>query len=232
MVFDFKDKIVFIVGGTGSIGGIIGDAFTVRGAIVYRHGLHGEYKADVRKGKAINRVIAGVLREHGRVDILINSVSAPVSIASFERKHWGDFLGHLEIQLKSAVETAGLIIPSMKKEKYGRIIHILTTSIGGKTPSNMSDYITAKYALLGFTKALAKDVGKYNITVNALSPSFIGSNLTSHFPDKLKDFIIFDTPISRLVKPNEIAQSVLFLASDDASYITGENIQVSGGNNL
>lgn len=227
--YNFTEKIVTILGGTGSVGGAIADAFERHGAIVCRHGRVGEYKADLRSNGETNRLIKKILKQYRRIDILVNSVSASITNAPFEHKRWKDFQAHLDIQLKSAVETAARVLPVMKKNGGGRIVHVLTTAIGGRTHASISDYITAKYALWGFTKALAKDVGKYNITVNAVSPSFIANRFSSHVPKKIHDIVIYDTPLGRLAEPDDIVSAVLFLASENASFITGENIQVSGG---
>ncbi|MBI3075302.1 MAG: SDR family oxidoreductase [Parcubacteria group bacterium] len=229
---NLKNKIVFILGGTGSIGSAVGDAFAAHGATVCRHGPRGEYKADVRKSKETARVIMSALKKHGKIDILVNAVSAPVSIAPFEKKEWRDFSKHLDVQLKSAVETAQLVIPSMREQGGGAIIHVLSTSVGGRILSSTVDYITAKYALWGLTRALAKDLGRYRITVNAVSPSFIANDFTKHAPAKLHDFFIHDTPIGRLALPEDVAHAVVYLASPESRYITGENVQVSGGHHL
>lgn len=229
---NFTEKVVVVLGGTGSIGGAIADAFEQQGAIVCKHGLKGEYKADVNDDRSLSKLFKNILMKHKRVDIVVNSVSAPVVIAPFEKKMWNDFKKHLDVQLKSAIASARQVIPIMKKQGGGRIVHILTTYVGDTTPTSMADYITAKYALLGFTKVLAKETGRYHITVNAISPSFILTGFTSHIPKKIQDFIIHETPLGRLATPEDVAHAVLFLASEDAAYITGENIQVSGGSHL
>jgi len=226
---DFNGKTVVILGGTGGIGGAIAVAFRECGARVCTHGLKGEYKADIRSSKGLVALFKKILAEQTRIDIVVNAVSAPVVIAPFERKTWKDFKGHLDVQLKAAVETATQVIPVMKKQGGGRIVHILTTYVNGIIPTSTADYITAKYALLGFTRALAKEVGRYNITVNAVSPSFIPTTFNAHIPEKIQDFIIRETPLGRLATLNDVVRAVLFLASEDASYITGEDIQISGG---
>jgi len=225
----FKNKTVLILGGTGSIGTVIADTFEKEGARVYRHGLNkGEYKADVHKREDVEQLI----QKCGGIDVLVNAVSAPLTIVRFEKKEWSDFFNHLNTQLKAAVETSHLVIPFMREQNKGRIIHILTMSVDGKTPSHLSDYLTAKYALWGLTKALAKELGRYNITVNAVSPGFIENTFTQGFPSKLKEIAIHETPLGRLTTEQDVADVVLFLASDKGQFITGENIQVAGGSNL
>ena len=146
-----------------------------------------------------------------------------------EKKNWKDFAGQLEVQLKSVVDTSVLVIPIMKSQGGGRIVNILTSYVVSHVPAGLSDYVTAKYAVLGLTKSMAVELGKYNITVNAVSPSFLRGKFNKDIPEKLDEFIIANTPLKRLVEPKDIANVVAFLISDEAGYITGENISVSGG---
>jgi len=232
MRYSFENKVVLVLGGKGNIGTAISDAFGAVGAVVCRHGLTGDYKANLKNSNETKRLFLKVLRRHRKIDVLVNAVSAPITIAPFEKKKWSDFSRHFEVQLKSAVETALLAIPTMKEQKSGAIIHVLSTIVDGDIPASFSDYVTAKYALWGLTQAMAKDLGEYGISVNAVSPSFIPNDFTKKIPTKTHDFIINDTPIGRLATPEDVAQTVLFLASDGACYITGEAIQISGGHHL
>jgi 3-oxoacyl-[acyl-carrier protein] reductase len=170
-----------------------------------------------------------IIDKFGRIDILVNATSAPLKIASLEEKKWADFSGHLDVQFKSAVVFTKLILPYMKKQKWGRIINILSTGIIGQPPSNLSDYISAKYAAWGLTKCLAKELGRFNITVNAVSPNFIKNKFSSVFPEKMAELVASQTPGGKLATPQDVADKVLFLASEKASKINGENIIVSGG---
>lgn len=224
-----KNKNVLILGGTGSIGSTIATLLEESGATVFRHGRSGEYSADLSDVKQIHGLINKILAKGVGIDILINSISSPAVIKSFEKKDWNDFLNHINVQLKSCIETTKLVLPHMKENKYGRIINILSTSTIGEPPASLSDYVTAKYAMLGLTKALAREFGKYNITVNAVSPSFIKNSFTNSIPDKLTEIMISQTPLNRLAVPQDVANVVLFLASELSGYMTGENLIVSGG---
>lgn len=226
---DFRNRNVLILGGTGSIGSAIASAFESCGANVYRHGRSGEYSADLSDSKQTYMLIERVLSKSGGIDVLVNSVSSPAVVQGFEKKNWDDFLKHINVQLRSCVETTRLVLPYMKQKRRGRMINILSTYVVGEPPASLSDYVTAKYALLGLTKALARELGKYNITVNAVSPSFVKNDFTNFIPEKLTEIIISQTPLNRLVIPEDIASAVLFLASDSSNYITGENLIVSGG---
>lgn len=221
----FKDKVILILGGMGDIGSAISESFLKNDAIVCRHGLDiGEYQADLRDENQITSLVSKVIKDHGRIDVMVNSVSAPARISPFENKNWSDFLDHLNIQLKSSVFLAKLVLPHMKSLGGGRIINIVTVYTIGDVPGSLSDYVTAKYAMLGFTKALAKDFYRYKITVNAVSPSFIKNNFTRDVPEKLAEIIKSQTPNNYISSANEVADVVLYLASDRASQITGQNI--------
>ncbi len=226
----FKNKVILILGGTGHIGSAAAAAFEREGAKVCRHGRSGKYKADLRNEKDIDDLVSSVLADHGRVDVVVNSVSHPVKINSFDKKTWSDFKDQFLVQLGGGWEVIQRLLPGMKTNREGRIINILTSYAVGQPPSGLADYVTAKYALLGLTKALAKELGKYGITVNAVSPSLIKNAFSGGVPEKLLDLIVAQTPLGRLATAEDVAGSVLFLASDEAAYITGQNIVVAGGN--
>jgi 3-oxoacyl-[acyl-carrier protein] reductase len=221
----FKDKVILILGGMGDIGSKISEVFLKNNAIVCKHGLDiGEYQADLRDENQIALLINKVIKNYGRIDVIVNSVSAPAKIGRFEDKNWFDFLEHLNIQLKSSIITTQLALPFMKKLGCGRIINIITTYTIDEVPGSLSDYITAKFAILGFTKALAKDLYRYKITVNAVSPSFIRNNFTRDVPEKLVEIIQAQTPENYLKSASDVAEIVLYLASEKAANVTGQNI--------
>lgn len=224
-----KDKVALVLGASGDVGSAVVDLLEVNGAIICRHGRSGDYGADVRDTKQIKKLIDNVISRFGKIDVVVNSLSAPVRIGSFENKNWNDFLEQLNVQLKATVEVGRLVIPYMKKNNWGRIINILTSYTIGLPPSSLSDYVTSKYAMLGLTKALARELGKYNITVNAVSPGFIRNKFTKNVPEKFSEILISQTPLGRLTTAEDVAKVVGFLCSDAADFITGENINLSGG---
>ncbi len=223
------NKVILVLGGTGSIGSVVADLLEVNGATVCRHGRSGDYGADVRNGDQIKKLVENIVSRFGRVDGIVNALSAPVKIGSFENKNWDDFMEQFNVQLKAAVEVSKLVIPHMKKQKNGRIINILTSYTLGLPPPSLSDYVTSKYALLGLTKSLARELGRYNITVNAVSPGFIKNRFTKNIPEKFAEILISQIPLGRLTTADDVAKVILFLCSDDADFITGENINLSGG---
>ena len=226
----FKGKVVLVLGGTGHIGSAIALAFKKEGARVCRHGRSGKYAADLKSVKDINALVTQALSDFKQVDILINAASHPVKINSFDKKDWSDFNDHFQVQVGGGLKVIQGVLSGMKTSGSGRIINIITSYIVGQPPSGLADYISAKYALLGLTKVLAKELGKYKITVNAVSPSLIKNSFSGDVPEKLLDLSIVQTPLNRLAVAEDVVGVVLFLASKEADYITGQNIIVAGGN--
>jgi len=230
---NFTNKNVLILGGGGDIGLTIVKSFKKAGAqVCCQTRKVGKYQADLSDSNELKKCMETVIANVGVIDIMVNSVSAAVKNESFEKKSWVDFKRHLEVQLKASVESIPYILPGMKENKWGRIVHILTTYTEGEIPTGLTDYVAAKYALLGLTKSLAKELGRYNITVNAVSPSFIKNNFTKQSPEKLVNMVLYNTPTKRLTTEEDVARAVLFLASEQADNITGVNIPVTGGSHL
>jgi 3-oxoacyl-[acyl-carrier protein] reductase len=164
----------------------------------------------------------------GRVDILVNNAGfdRPGGIFKIRDQDWDAVL---DVHLKGALAFTREVVPGMKEQRYGRIVNL--SSIYGKSGGKGEiAYATAKAGLIGFTKSVAKEVGKYNIAVNAVLPGLTATPaIESMMAEKFKEQILSQTPLGRMARPEEIAQAVVFLASDEASYITGACLEVSGG---
>jgi 3-oxoacyl-[acyl-carrier protein] reductase len=171
----------------------------------------------------IDRAIA----EFGRIDILINNAGTTRDnlIVRMSEADW-DLI--INVNLKGAWNCAKAAIRPMMKQRYGRIVNI--TSISGLAgQAGQTNYSSSKAGLIGFTKALAKEVGSRNITVNAIAPGFIQTDLTADLPQELKDKALETTPLQRFGRTEDVANAVAFLVSDEASYITGVVLRVDGG---
>ncbi len=219
-----KDAVVLILGGTGNIGTAISTAFTKEGAIVCAHGLDiGDYQADLQNDTEAQTLHAKVTADHGPVDILINAISAPLKPGSFETKTWDDFANQLNVQLKTGVVLANLILPSMKVKQNGQIINILSAAVTDTPPSNLADYVTSKYAMLGLTMALSKELERFNVKVNAVSPRYVQNAFSAPLPEKMAELEVRLNPLGRLTTPEDVATTVIDLAKGQA---TGQNVVI------
>jgi 3-oxoacyl-[acyl-carrier protein] reductase len=184
-------------------------------------------RVDVADRESAKAMIDRAVAEFGRVDVLVNNagITRDNLIMRMKEADW-DMV--LNINLKGAFNCSKAVIRTMMKQRYGRIINISSVS-GLAGQAGQTNYSSSKAGLIGFTKALAKEVGSRNITVNAVAPGFIETVLTADLPQEVKDMGIKLTPLSRFGQPQDVANAVVFLASDAASFITGEVLSVDGG---
>jgi 3-oxoacyl-[acyl-carrier protein] reductase len=180
--------------------------------------------ADWESSKAM---IEQAISVFGRLDILVNNagITRDTLIIRMEEADW-DIV--LDVNLKGAFNCSKAAIRQMMKQRNGRIINISSVS-GQAGQVGQTNYSASKAGLIGFTKALAREVASRKITVNAVAPGFIPTALTNDLASDLKELILKATPLGRMGKPEEIASAVAFLASDEAAYITGQVLAVDGG---
>jgi 3-oxoacyl-[acyl-carrier protein] reductase len=184
-------------------------------------------EADVSSLEMAQTMVKIVLKEFGKIDILINNagITRDDLLMRMKEEDWDDVIN---INLKGAWNCSKAVIRPMMKKRYGRIVNISSVS-GQAGQAGQTNYSASKAGLIGFTKALAREVASRGIAVNAVAPGFIPTALTNDLPDELKDYILNATPMGRMGTPEEIAFGVAFLASDEASYITGQVLGVDGG---
>jgi 3-oxoacyl-[acyl-carrier protein] reductase len=182
---------------------------------------------DVGDLGSVKEMVEKALGEFGRIDILVNNagVTRDNLIMRMEESDW-DIV--MDINLKGAWNSCKAIIRPMMKQRYGRIVNISSVS-GLAGQMGQTNYSASKAGVIGLTKALAREVATRNITVNAVAPGFIPTALTVDLPADLKEAILKATPMGRMGTPEEIAYAVVFFASDEASYITGQVLSVDGG---
>lgn len=182
---------------------------------------------NVADSESVQNMVQRAITEYGRVDILVNNagITRDTLIMRMEESDW-DIV--INVNLKGAFNCSKAVIRQMMKQRYGRIINISSVS-GQAGQVGQTNYSASKAGLIGFTKALAREVASRQITVNAVAPGFIPTSLTNVLSDDLKDMILKATPVGRMGKPEEIASAVAFLASDEAAYITGQVLAVDGG---
>ncbi len=182
---------------------------------------------NVAEWESAKGMIEKVIKEFGRLDILVNNagITRDTLIMRMEEADW-DIV--INVNLKGAFNCSKAAIRQMMKQRYGRIINISSVS-GQAGQVGQTNYSASKAGLIGFTKALAREVASRQITVNAVAPGFIPTALTNELAPELKDMILKATPLGRMGKPEEIASAVAFLASEEAAYITGQVLAVDGG---
>ena len=182
---------------------------------------------DVVDSASVKAMIDRTIDEFERIDILVNNagITRDSLIMRMKEADW-DLV--LNINLKGTFNCSKAVVRPMMRQHYGRIVNI--TSVSGLIGQvGQTNYSASKAGIIGFTKALAREVGSRKITVNAIAPGLVKTALTIDLPEELKDMFIEMTPLGRYGEPEDIANAVAFLVSDEASYITGQVLSVDGG---
>jgi len=184
-------------------------------------------QGDVSQFTVAQQVVGATMSTYGRLDILVNNAGTTRDALLATMKE-DDFDAIIQQNLKSVFNCSRAAVRQMIAQRYGRIVNM--TSMGGLIGiPGQTNYAAAKAGIIGFTKAMAKEYGGRNIAVNAVSPGLIPTDLTAGLPQEVKDGLVRLTALGRIGTAEEVANVVAFLASDDASYITGQVIAVDGG---
>jgi 3-oxoacyl-[acyl-carrier protein] reductase len=184
-------------------------------------------QADVRSAEAVDGMVQQVAEALGPIDILVNNAGITRD-GLLARMPAGDWLDVIDTNLTGAFYCTRAVLRQMMRRRWGRIINI--SSVAGLAGNaGQSNYAAAKAGLVGLTRSLAKEVGSRNITVNAVAPGFVETDLTSGLRQEWREQVLSVTPAGRFGAPEEVASMVLFLASEEAAYITGQVISVDGG---
>lgn len=189
------------------------------------------FRADVRESSDIHRLIDEVRARFGPIDILVLNATGPQPLIPIEEVTWRDCLDQLEFFVKSPLLLVQAVLPAMKERKYGRIVQI-GSEVFELGHASFSNYVSAKGAQLGLTRSWARDLAPFGITVNMVSPGWIPTERHANDPQETKDAYAANTPMRRMGKPEDVGEAVAFLASDAASFITGQKLAVNGGNTL
>jgi 3-oxoacyl-[acyl-carrier protein] reductase len=245
-MLDFKGKVVVVTGGNRGIGRAIAEAFARQGADLVIGGrtfpevekAAGEISSttgrkvvavqvDVSDFQSANAFIEKAVSEFGRVNVLVNNagLTRDKLLMRMDEEDW-DIV--LDTNLKGAFNCCKAVARPMLKQRGGRIVNVSSVSgLAGQV--GQANYSASKAGMIGLTKALAREFASRNITVNAVAPGYVPTGLTNDLPEDLKESILKVTPLGRMGKPEEIANAVVFLASDEAAYITGQVLAVDGG---
>ncbi len=182
---------------------------------------------DVTEAGTVDAMVAGTLERHGRIDILVNNagITRDQLLLRMKREDWDQVIA---TNLTAAYVCAQAVLRSMVKQRSGRIVSI--SSVVGQTGNaGQANYAASKAGLIGFSRALAREVASRNITVNVVAPGLIATDMTRALADKVQGDWAAHIPLGRLGETTDVAAAVCFLASDEASYITGQVLAVNGG---
>jgi 3-oxoacyl-[acyl-carrier protein] reductase len=247
MMFSFKDKVVLVTGGSRGIGRATALAFAKAGAATVVISYAGNEAAaqeavgllqaagakaeaqrfDVSDTAACAAAVEGIVKTHGRLDVLVNNAGVAVDALVMRLKD-EDWDKQLDTNLKGAFALIRAASRPMMKQRGGAIIN-LTSVVGEMGNGGQAAYSASKAGLIGLTKSVARELASRNIRVNAVSPGFIATDMTSHLEEATKEKMMANIPLARLGSAEDVAQAVVFLASDAAAYITGEVLKVNGG---
>lgn len=183
--------------------------------------------ADISDKEQVDRMTAEVLAKAGRIDVLVNNAGVSISGLFTEISPQDEQL-IWNVNVQGTINCTKSVLPSMINQKKGNIINI--SSMWGQTGASCEvHYSASKAAIIGFTKALAKEVGPSGINVNCIAPGFIMTDMNAHCSSEIIENLKYETPLEKLGTPEDIARSVVFLASENSSFITGQVLGVNGG---
>lgn len=242
-MFDLTGKTALITGASGGIGRAIAAALHQRGATVILTGTRASVLADVAAGlggertqvltadlsqpDAAEALIKAAEAAAGGVDILVNNAGLTRDQLLLRLKD-ADWQMVLDVNLTAAMRLSRAVLKGMMKKRFGRIISI-TSIVGATGNAGQTNYAASKAGLVGFSKSLAQEVASRNVTVNCVAPGFIETAMTEGLPDDQKQKLLAAIPLGRMGTGEEIAAAVVYLASTEAAYVTGETLHVNGG---
>ena len=242
-MFDLTGKTALVTGATGGIGAAIAKVLHKAGATVAISGTRAqvleELKAELggervfvlpcnlSDASAVEKLVPEAEAAMGGLDILVNNAGITKDGLAMRMKD-EDWASVIDVNLTASFRLARAAMRGMMKKRWGRIVNI--TSVVGVTGNpGQANYVASKAGVIGLTKSLAQELAARNVTVNAVAPGFIATPMTDVLNDKQKEMILGRVPAGKLGTPDDIAAAVLYLASDEANYVTGQTLHVNGG---
>jgi len=241
-MINFENKKVIVTGATGGIGSSVVEKFIEMKANVLATGRNADKLEELKKKFKNLKILSFDTSKHediekfidnasnelgGSVDILINNAGVNQDNLAI-RMEIGEWKKVIDLNLTSTFLLSKFAIKKMLKNKYGKIVNI-TSVIGHTGNVGQSNYAASKAAIISMSKSLALEYAKKNITINCISPGYITTNMTDQISEKWKEIIKSKIPMDKFGLPKDVANTVIFLSSDEASYITGQTIHVNGG---
>ena len=229
-----SNKVAVVTGGTSGIGRATALALKDAGCTVYElsrraqgvEGLH-HISADVTKEESVRAAVEQIMAREGRIDILVNNAGITRDGLLMMMKP-EDFDAVIAANLRGAFLCMKAVARQMVKQRYGRIVN-LSSVVGLRGNAGQVNYAASKAGVIGMTKSLAKELAGRNITVNAVAPGFIDTDMTAALSETAKNAALGSIPMGRMGTPENVAKAVVFLAGEDAGYITGQVLAVDGG---
>ena len=240
---DLSGKVALVTGASRGIGAAIADTLAQAGATVIGTATSDSGAAAITErlaawsgeGKVLNvseeggveELVAAIEQQHGKLDILVNNagITRDNLLMRMKEEEWDDIM---QINLKSVFRASKAVLRGMMKQRSGRIINI-TSIVGAMGNPGQTNYAAAKAGLMGFSKSMAREVGSRGITVNCVAPGFIDTDMTKALPEEQRAALAANIALGKLGEPQDIADAVLFLASEQGRYITGQTLHVNGG---
>lgn len=245
-MFDLTGKVVIVTGASRGIGRATAETLAKQGAFVVVNYVRGEAEAravcdaiaasggkaeaagfDVADTSATEAAIAEIAKRHGRLDALVANAGIAIDGLLLRVKD-EDFDRLMAVNVRGALASARAAIKVMMRAKTGRVV-FLSSIVGEMGNAGQVAYAATKSALLGVTKTLAREYASRGVTVNAVAPGFIDTDMTTSLPAGAKEAMLKAIPLGRTGRPEEIASAIAFLCSDEASYVTGQTLGVNGG---
>ena len=239
----FEGQIALVTGASRGIGAAIALELAQRGLTVIgtgttaesaqkittalgAHGVQGR-ALDVNDGPALDALVDDIVKTHGGLHVLVNNAGITRDMLAMRLKD-DDWDAVIDTNLKAVFRLSRAAIRPMMKQRYGRIISI-TSVVGAAGNAGQANYAAAKAGVAGLTRALARELGSRNITVNCVAPGFIETDMTAKLPQAQQQALLTQIPLGHLGKPADIAHAVAYLASPQAAYVTGQELHVNSG---